>query len=117
MGNIVTTIIFVRHAQSLHPYSDDRTRPLTEAGMKDRQIVMDTLKDRHIDAFLSSPYKRSVDTIQTTADALGTKIKTDERFRERNVASMAPECWKKDGLIFLLLRSMVKILVLFRKET
>lgn len=83
MGNIVTTIIFVRHAQSLHPYSDDRTRPLTEVGMKDRQIVMDTLKERHIDAFLSSPYKRSVDTIQTTADAFGIKIKTDERFRER----------------------------------
>ena len=97
MGNIVTTIIFVRHAQSLHPYSDDRRRPLTEAGMDDRQIVMDTLKDRHIDAFLSSPYKRSVDTIQTTADALGIEIKTD-------------------GLIFLLLRSMVKTLVLFRKE-
>lgn len=51
MGNTVTTIIFVRHAQSLHPYSDDRTRPLTKAGVKDLQIVMDTLKDRHIDAF------------------------------------------------------------------
>lgn len=52
--------------------------------MKDRQIVVDMLKDRHIDIFLNSPYKRSVDTIQTTADAFGIAIKTDERFRERN---------------------------------
>jgi len=78
-----TTIIFVRHAQSLHPYSDDRTRPLTDAGLRDRSLVLDTLKDRHIDAFLCSPYKRSIDTIQTTADCFGMKIKTDERFRER----------------------------------
>ncbi len=78
-----TTVIFVRHAQSLHPYSDDRTRPLTDEGMTDRRIVLDTLKDRQIDAFLSSPYQRSIDTIITTADLFGMKIKTDERFRER----------------------------------
>lgn len=78
-----TTIIFVRHAQSLHPYGDDRTRPLTDEGMRDRSIVLDTLRDRHIDAFLCSPYKRSIDTIQTTADFFGMDIITDERFRER----------------------------------
>lgn len=78
-----TKVIFVRHAQSLHPYSDDRTRPLTDAGMHDRSIVLDSLKERHIDAFLSSPYRRSIDTIKTTADYFGMKIKTDERFRER----------------------------------
>lgn len=78
-----TTVIFVRHAQSLHPYSDDRTRPLTDEGIKDRSIVLELLKDRHIDAFLSSPYKRSMDTIQTTADYFDMKIKPDERFRER----------------------------------
>ena len=78
-----TTVIFVRHAQSLHPYSDDRTRPLTAAGLNDRHIVLDMLKDRHIDAFLSSPYTRSVDTVRPAADFFGIKIITDERFRER----------------------------------
>ena len=78
-----TKVIFVRHAQSLHPYSDDRTRPLTQEGMNDRRIVLDTLKDRQIDIFLSSPYQRSIDTIKTTADFFGMEIKTDERFRER----------------------------------
>ena len=79
----LTKVIFVRHAQSLHPYSDDRNRPLTHEGLTDRSVVLDTLKDRQIDVFLSSPYQRSIDTIKTTADFLGMEIKTDERFRER----------------------------------
>ena len=78
-----TTVIFVRHAQSLHPFSDDRTRPLTEEGLKDRMIVLDILKDRHIDAFLCSPFKRSLDTILPVAEFFKMEIKTDDRFRER----------------------------------
>ena len=78
-----TTVIFVRHAQSLHPFSDDRTRPLTEEGLKDRMIVLDILKDRHIDAFLCSPFKRSLDTILPVAEYFKMEIKTDDRFRER----------------------------------
>ena len=79
----ITTIIFVRHAQSLHPFSDEAMRPLTEEGLQDRKLVVETLKDRHIDAFLCSTYKRSIQTIQTTADLFGMEIQTDERFRER----------------------------------
>ena len=78
-----TTVIFVRHSQSLHPWEDDRTRPLTEAGLLDRAVVLDVLRDRQIDAFLSSPYKRSIDTIQPAADFFGMEIVTDEGFRER----------------------------------
>ena len=84
MEKQLTTVIFVRHAQSLHPYSDERTRPLTEQGIKDRHIVEETLKGRNIDAFFSSPYKRSVDTIRPAAELFGMDIKTDERFRERD---------------------------------
>ena len=80
---IITRVIFVRHAQSLHPYSDDRTRPLTDAGLRDRGIVLDILKNRPVDAFLCSPYRRSMDTIRPAADFFGMEIRTDERFRER----------------------------------
>ena len=79
----LTTVFFVRHAQSLHPWEDDRTRPLTEEGLSDRSLVLDTIKGRQIDVFLSSPYKRSVDTIKPAADFFGMPIITDERFRER----------------------------------
>ncbi|MBR5917461.1 MAG: histidine phosphatase family protein, partial [Lachnospiraceae bacterium] len=63
----MTRIIFVRHAKTQYG-EDDRIRPLTEDGLKSREVVVETLKDIKIDCFLSSPYKRSIDTIQTTAD-------------------------------------------------
>ena len=82
----ITRIIFVRHAQAEYG-EDDRTRPLTESGLKNRDIVIKTLKDMKIDCFLSSPYKRSFDTIKPAADHFKLNIITDERFRERKVGS------------------------------
>jgi 2,3-bisphosphoglycerate-dependent phosphoglycerate mutase len=87
-----TKIIFVRHAQAKYG-EDDRTRPLTEAGLKSREVVVEVLKDIHIDHFLSSPYRRSIETIQTAAENFGMKIETDERFRERKAGT-----WDDDWL-------------------
>lgn len=83
MSDTVTTVIFVRHAQPLYPYADDRTRPLMEEGLSDRKLVAETLKGRRIDAFLCSPYTRSLDTIRPAAEMYGQEIVTDERFAER----------------------------------
>ena len=79
----MTKIYFVRHAQPEHGWEDDRTRPLTGEGKKDSAIVFEFLKDKHIDAFYSSPYKRSMDTIADSADFFGKDIITDEDLRER----------------------------------
>lgn len=79
----MTKVFFVRHAQPEHNWKDDRTRPLTREGKADSKIVLDFLKDKKIDAFYCSPYKRSMDTISDTADFFGMEIITDERFRER----------------------------------
>lgn len=78
----ITRVIFVRHAQSVYG-EDDRNRQLSEEGERDIQIVLETLKDRAVDVFLCSPYKRSYDTIKEAADHFGMDILTDERFRER----------------------------------
>ena len=56
MENKLTNVIFVRHAQSIYG-ENDRIRPLTEEGLEDRKIVLETIKNRTIDAFISSPYK------------------------------------------------------------
>ena len=79
----MTRVYFVRHAQPEHDWEDDRTRPLTEEGKKDSAIVLGFLKDKKIDAFYCSPYKRNVETIAEAADFFTKEIITDERLRER----------------------------------
>lgn len=82
----MTKVYFVRHAQSdfNHPDAeDDRIRPLTEEGKQDTKAVLDFLKDKNIDIFYCSPYKRSMDTIRETAEYFEKDIITDERLRER----------------------------------
>ena len=81
-GNM-TTIYFVRHCKPDSTVYDDRNRPLTEEGLADSQRVLEVLKDKNIDIFISSPYKRSYDSIKKTADFYGKSIITDERLRER----------------------------------
>ena len=79
----MTKVYFVRHAQPEFAHADDRTRPLTAEGQADSKIVLETLKDKEIDAFYCSPYKRSMDTIWETAEYYQMTIQTDERLRER----------------------------------
>lgn len=79
----MTRVFFVRHAQPEFAWEEDRTRPLTEEGKKDSEIVLEFFKDKKIDVFYCSPYKRSIDTIADTADFFGKDIILDERLRER----------------------------------
>ena len=76
-------IYFIRHAQPEYDWEDDRTRPLTAVGKEDSKKVLDFLKDKKIDAFYCSPYKRSLDTIKESACYFNKDIIIDERFRER----------------------------------
>ena len=99
MGEILTDIIFVRHAQSVYG-DDDRNRPLTAEGLLDRQIVIHVLKNMKIDAFLCSPYKRSIDTIKPAADFYKMDIFTDERLRERKTGSFESGLLEKRGRDF-----------------
>jgi len=79
----MTSVYFVRHAQPEHSWEDDRTPPLTDEGIKDCEKVTEALRNYKIDCYLSSPYKRSIDTIKSSSKVHGMDILTDERFRER----------------------------------
>lgn len=79
----MTSVYFVRHAQPDGTWLDDRTKPLTTLGLKERQKVTFLLSKIPIDVFFSSPYKRSIDTISECAESFNMVIHTDERFRER----------------------------------
>ncbi|WP_365718734.1 histidine phosphatase family protein [Ruminococcus sp.] len=83
----MTNIYFVRHAQPDHSYADAALRPLTEEGMRDTIRVVEAMKDIHLDYAISSPYKRSYDTIKQTAIVSAAKT------------AIIPRCFKNAGLI------------------
>lgn len=79
----MTKVFFVRHAQPEHMWDDDRTRPLTDDGLNDTAKVLEFFRPTRIDCFYSSPYKRSIQTIASTAVYFDKEILIDERLRER----------------------------------
>jgi len=79
----MTSIYFVRHSQPEHSWEDDRTRPLTQEGTEDSQKVTEFLSKTNANFYISSPYKRSIDTIKGCSTVHQINILTDERFRER----------------------------------
>ncbi len=82
----MTTIFFVRHAQSNTNNHDDRARELTAKGLEDSKLVTGFLSDKAINKVFSSPYKRSVDTVKDFADRFGHRIECVEDFRERKIS-------------------------------
>lgn len=86
-GNILSTVVYmVRHGESPKE-GNDRTRGLTEKGYLDAQRVTDILKDEKIDAVVSSPYIRSILTVEKIAQQIGQEVLVFEDLKERIFAS------------------------------
>ena len=83
----MTTIYFIRHAESDTSVRDGRIRPLTEKGLASRIWVTEFLQDKNIDLVLSSPFKRAVDTVSAFAEKNGLTIECVEDFREQKSSS------------------------------
>ena len=83
----MTTVYFVRHAEPNYDNHDDFSRELSPKGLQDRLLVTAFLMDKGIDAILSSPFKRAVDTVRDFAEKTGLDIVTVDDFRERRVDS------------------------------
>lgn len=88
----MTTLYFVRHAQPNYENHDDLTRELSPKGLQDRCLVHNLLADVPVDAVLSSPFMRAVDTVAPLAESRGLPIRTVDDLRERRVDS----CWIED---------------------
>ena len=80
----MTTVYFIRHAESDNTYRDGRTRPLTEKGLFDRRLVTEFLQDKDIGVVISSPFKRAVDTVSPFAEKHDLRIVTIEDLREQH---------------------------------
>ena len=92
----MTTVYFVRHAEPNYNNHDDPLRELSAKGLQDRKLVTDFLADKGIDAVLSSPYKRAIDTIRDFTDSFGLQIEIIDDFRERKADSE----WIEDFVSF-----------------
>ncbi len=70
--DIATTVYLVRHAEK----AKDGTRNpnLTEAGKARAQAIANELKDKNISTIYSTDYKRTQQTAQPLAEALGLEI-------------------------------------------
>ncbi|WP_455529920.1 histidine phosphatase family protein [Ruminococcus sp.] len=79
----MTNIYFVRHAQPDYSCTDAALRPLTDEGERDTAEVVEAMSAIHLDYAISSPYKRSYDTIKQTAAEHGLDIDIDDRLHER----------------------------------
>lgn len=78
-------IYFLRHARPDFSVHEDKIRPLSEEGMIEAKKVCDFLARENIERIYSSPYKRSVQTIEPLAIELGLEIVLKEDFRERKI--------------------------------
>lgn len=87
----MTTIYFIRHAQSDRLSRDDATRPLTDVGMADTLQITAALKDKGIKHIISSPHMRALQTISDLAKALNIQVDVDKDFRERVVGKWIPD--------------------------
>ncbi|XEC96637.1 histidine phosphatase family protein [Paenibacillus tarimensis] len=84
------TIYLVRHCKAS---GQAPNAPLTEEGREDSIRLADFFKDKEIDFIISSPFVRTVDTIQPFAEATGMEIILDERLTERVLSSVNLDEW------------------------
>lgn len=81
-----TIIYMVRHAESPYRSGEEETRGLSERGCADAEAVCERLRHERIDAVVSSPYARAIQTLRPLAERLGLQLELDAGFRERQLA-------------------------------
>lgn len=89
-NNCITSLYFIRHAQPDYSVKEDKIRPLTAEGTKDSEKLSNVLSapGYSFDRFVSSPYKRSRDTIAPLARAFGKDILEYEGLSERKMGAL-----------------------------
>jgi len=84
----ITTLYFVRHAESNRSVREGRIRPLTEKGLVDAEKLISNFENIPIDIIYSSPFKRAIDTITLLAGNRNLEIHAVEDLRERRSDSV-----------------------------
>lgn len=83
----MTTLIFIRHAESDFSVHEESIRPLTSAGKKGAEDLVSLLDGQTPDAIYSSPFLRTMDTVRPLAQANQLKILPLDDLQERKVGT------------------------------
>jgi len=83
-----TTIYMVRHAKSPFVFGQERTRGLSEEGLLDAKKIAERFMDIRVDAIVSSPYTRAIQTVKFLAESKGLTIIEYEDLRERPIKGL-----------------------------
>ncbi|GGN91024.1 histidine phosphatase family protein [Saccharibacillus kuerlensis] len=89
-----TRLYFIRHAHSDYVHGRELERGLSAEGMQAAKTVRLRLEGEGIGVFVSSPYRRAVDTVRPLAEAAGREIMIYDDLRERlvtGVSDLGPE--------------------------
>ncbi|MBN8192965.1 histidine phosphatase family protein [Bacillus sp. NTK074B] len=81
-----TYLYMVRHGDSPKK-GNERIRELTPKGMSDARKITDLLKKENIDVVVSSPYLRSVLTVEGISRHIGRPVMIEEDLKERIFSS------------------------------
>jgi 2,3-bisphosphoglycerate-dependent phosphoglycerate mutase len=95
-----TMIYMVRHGDSPKD-GNERTRGLTEKGLLDAQRITGRLKEEHVDVIVSSPYLRSILTVEKAAKQIKQEVVVIEDLKERIFSSAAERVSDKELLPLL----------------
>jgi 2,3-bisphosphoglycerate-dependent phosphoglycerate mutase len=90
-----TMIYMVRHGDSPKE-GNERTRGLTDKGQLDAQRITDRLKEENVDVVVSSPYLRSLLTVEKAGQQIGQEVVVIEDLKERIFSYAADRVSDKD---------------------
>ena len=85
-----TTVILVRHAEKDMTASTNDP-DLSEEGKLRQRSLMHSLREMNIDAIFSTPYKRTMQTVELLADSTGIQIGEYNPFDEEQIHSILHE--------------------------
>lgn len=92
---MTTTLYMVRHAESPFIFRQERTRGLSVEGEMDARKVAELMLLEQVDVVVSSPFVRSIKTIEEIATTRNLEIELFEELRERMIKGNYKLSWEE----------------------
>jgi len=105
---MITTIYLVRHVDSVYTL-DELNRSISKQGKIDSIELKNQFKDIVIDKVFSSPYRRSIETVELLADSRNLQLEIVDDFKERikgigkldNFYQNVAELWENENFNYV----------------